>query len=312
LVDQSGQPRPFYEEVEQLGREFTKVSDLLAGSEIKTKVAILNDYNSRWSLNWSRHHEDFDYVQHLLHYYKPFAKRNIPVDIISADEQLDGYRLVVVPSLVILTEERVHEIRDFVARGGTLVLTIRSGMKDEYNTLLPIRQPGPLAEIAGIEVEEYYALDTPVDVEGNFFNGVSNIWAERLRILDESKSTLPVARYGAHNGWLDDQLAVSVNPFTNGIVYTTGAYLDEIAQDAFIEQVIKVASIQPLINLPPGVEICQRVTADDYQVGILINHTSSEQQFQIPFPIFDYLSEQRLADEISLAAYDVIVFTRAE
>jgi beta-galactosidase len=312
LVDQSGQPRLFYEEVAQLGREFSKASDLLAGSEIKAKVAILNDYNSRWSLDWSRHHEDFNYVQHLLHYYKPFVKRNIPVDIISADDQLDGYRLVIAPAVVIMTPERVREISDFVARGGTLILTIRCGMQDEHNALLPMRQPGPLAEIAGVEVEEYFALDTPVDVKGNFFDGVSHIWAERLHILDESKSTLAVARYGKHNGWLDDQLAITVNPFKNGMVYTSGAYLDEAAQDAFLEQVIKVANISPLIKTPAGVEICQRITADGYQVGILINHTPSEQQFQVPFPIHDYLTEQRLEGEISLAAYDVIVFTRAE
>lgn len=312
LVDQSGQPRPFYEEVQQLGREFAAVSDLLSGSEIRAKVAILNDYNSRWSLNWARHHEDFDYVQHLLHYYQPFVKRNIPVDIISADEPLDGYRLVVVPSLVILTPQRAEEIRKFVARGGTLILTIRSGMKDEYNSLLPVRQPGALAEIAGVEVEEYYALDTPVEVEGNFFKGISTLWAERLRILDEEKNTLPVGSYGEHNGWLDGQVAATVSPYKNGMVYTSGAYLDEAAQDDFVAQVIKIANIPPLINLPTGVEICQRVTEEGYQVGILINHNSSEQRIQIPFPIFDYLSEQRLEGEIVLAAYDVIVFTRAE
>ena len=312
LVDQSGQPRPFFEEAAQLGREFAKVSELLAGSEIKSRVAILNDYNSRWSLDWSRHHEEFDYVQHLLHYYKPFVKRNIPVDIISADEQLEGYRLVVVPALVIMTPERARNIIEFVNRGGTLILTIRTGMKDQYNTLLQARQPGPLTEIAGVEVEEYYALDTPVDVKGNFFDGVSNLWAERLHILDEGKSTLAVARYGKHNGWLDDQLAITVNPFENGMVYTTGAYLDDAAQDAFVEQVIKVANIPPLFQAPAGVEICQRTTTDGYQVGILINHTSSEKQFQVPFPIHDYLTEERLEGEISIAAYDVIVFTRAE
>jgi beta-galactosidase len=312
LVDQSGQPRPFFEEAAQLGRDFAKVSELLAGSEIKSRVAILNDYNSRWSLNWSPHHEDFDYVDHLLHYYKPFANRNIPVDIISADEDLAGYRLVIVPSLVIITQERARRISEFVSRGGTLVITIRSGMKDEFNALLPERQPGPLTEIAGVEVEEYYALDTPVEVKGNFFEGVSNLWAERLKILDEGKHTTPVAHYREYNGWLDEHLAATVNPYNNGMVFTTGVYLDEAAQDAFIAHVIKVAKIPPLINSPEGVEICQRITVDGYKVGIMINHTSSEQRFQIPFPIYDYLTEQQLEGEISLGAYDVIVFSRAE
>ncbi len=108
LVDQSGQPRPFYEEAAQIGDELSRISDLLSGSEIHARAAILHDYDSRWSIDGSRQHRDFDYVKHLVHYYKPLAARNIPVDIISADEVLDKkYRLVIAPGLVILTPERV-------------------------------------------------------------------------------------------------------------------------------------------------------------------------------------------------------------
>lgn len=51
LIDQSGQPRPLYEEVQQLGRDFESASPLLAGSApAPARVAILNDYDSRWSI----------------------------------------------------------------------------------------------------------------------------------------------------------------------------------------------------------------------------------------------------------------------
>ncbi len=313
LVDQSGQPRPFYQEATKIGQEFARVSDLLAGSEIKARVAILNDYDSRWSLDWSRQHQDFDYVQHLKHYYKPLAARNIPVDIISADEALDGYRLVIAPGLVILNPERVRQITEFVARGGTLMLTIRSGMKDVFNSLLPMRQPGPLAEITNIEVEEYYPLEIPVTVIGNMIkNGVSRLWAERLKIIDESKHTQVVARFGKHNGWLDDQIAISFNPHGRGGVYYVGAYLDEIAQTRMLEYICDLQMIKPVMTTSRGVEVCQRVTTEGQKVFVVINHQPTEKKVLIPWAAREHLSGFAGKGQVTLEPYGVVVLTKEE
>jgi beta-galactosidase GanA len=135
-----------------VGRDLAIASPLLAGSKVVAQVAMLNSYGSRWSTQWQPHHRDFDYVRHFMHYYGLFAARNIPVDIISADAPLDGYRLVIAPALLILNESRIRHLREFVKDGGHLVLTIRCGRKDQHNALLPSRQPGPLADLAGVEV----------------------------------------------------------------------------------------------------------------------------------------------------------------
>ena len=310
LVDQSGQPRPLYKEIAQLGSEFDKISELLAGSEIKAKVAILNDYNSRWSLDWSRQHEDFDYVDHLRHYYKPFAERNIPVDIISADEKLTGYRLVIAPGLVILNSKRVQQITEFVERSGTLVLTLRSGMKDEYNSLLPMRQPGPLTKLTNTEVEEYYPLDVPVNVKGNFFNGMSKRWAERLRILDEDQNTQSVAMYGKHNGWLDDQIAITYNPCGMGGVYYVGTYLDDQAQSKLFELICRLRGIESRIIVPHGVEVCQRVTSAGENIYFLINHHDSPKTVAIPWEAHEHLSGFPGKGELTLSPYGIAILTK--
>jgi beta-galactosidase len=315
LVDQSGQPRSFYFEAAQLGREIAKVSELLAGSEIKAKVAILNDYNSRWSLNWQRQHKDFDYVEHLRHYYKPLAERNIPVDIISADAPLDGYRLVIAPALVILTPERVQRLTEFVERGGNLVLTLRSGMKDQFNSLLPQRQPGDLSALTNAEVEEYYPLETPVPVVGKSVNGESRLWAERLRILDTTQFTQVVARYGKENGWLDDQVAITVNPKRNAtaFVYYVGTYLDEAAQSALMDLILTASDIQTPLQAPQGVEICQRVspTRDGGEkIYIIINHRKEPQRVTLPWKAHEHLSDTTCQGELALPTYGVAILTR--
>ncbi len=308
LVDQSGQPRPFYEEAQTIGKEIQAVSSLLAGSIVKSRVALLNSYDSRWSIEAQRHQADFDYVNHFHHYYRPLAVNNINADILSADEELDSYQVVVAPALVILNERRVANLTRFVQRGGYLILTIRTGMKDEFNAVLTVRQPGPLAALSGVEVEEFYALVEPVPVKGNLVEGTSNTWAERLRILDQDK-TMIVARYGKSNGWLDDQVAIAVHPFGKGMVYTVGAYLDETAQQTFMEHVLRLAGIRWLKS-PAGVEMRSRVSESGADTLFVINHTSSEQTVSLPWAGWDHLTHQPVEGTVRLGAYGCMVLTR--
>jgi beta-galactosidase len=311
LVDPSGQPRPFYEEVQEIGRDWAAASSLLAGSTVAASVAFLNSYESRWSTQWQRHHRDFDYVAHLNHYYRPLATRNIAVDVISPDAPLDGYRLVVAPALTIISENQAERLQDFVRRGGHLVLTVRCGMKDGYNALLPSRQPGPLASLAGVEVEEYYALLDPVPIIGNWFTGTSQIWAERLKVLDESDTHL-VARFGPAGGWLDDQPAITVHSYGRGLVYNSGAYLDEGAQQVFMDHVVQRAGIHGGMETPAGVEARLRVKPDGRGIYLMVNHKREEQVIRLPWPVHDHLSDSTLGDELRLAPYGVAILTRVQ
>lgn len=310
LVDQSGQPRPFYEEVRQLGQDFATASSLLAGSTVLSRVALINSYDSRWSVQWQRHHRDFDYVARFNHYYRPLAAKNIPADVISADVPLKGYHLVIAPALLIASEEMAGQLQDWVKRGGHLVLTVRCGMKDEYNALLPSRQPGPLADLAGVEVEEYYALLDEVPVIGNWFTGVSRLWAERLKVRDEG-DTHPIARYGASNGWLDDQLAITVHSYGRGLVYFVGAYLNETAQQALMDHVANLAGVKPVMETPAGGEARVRVNPDGVKVFIVINHEREAQSVQLPWPAHEHLSGRPVADTLELAPYGIAVITRS-
>ena len=312
LVDQSGRPRPFYEEVQQIGKEFTTIADLLAGSKSEAKVAIINDYESRWSIQWQRHHQDFDYVAHLNHYYKAFATLNIPVDIISPETSLAGYRIVVAPALLILEEKRLELLRQYIHRGSCLILGARSGMKDPYNALLPARQPGALVELTGVEVEEYYALREPVPVKGNWFSGTSEIWAERLRVADE-RATSVVARYGPGNGWLENQNAITVHVHGGiGLVYYLGCYLDDAAQLAFTERILKLRNVTAPLITPSGVEVCVRTNPQGEKIYIVINHEQVEKRIQIPWKAHEHLSGFPGSGELRLLPYSVVVLKRIE
>ncbi len=308
LIDPSGRPRPFYEEAGQIGKELADLSDLLSGSTVKAEATILNCYASRWSIEWQRHHREFDYIDHLLHYYRALAARNLNVDIISADDAIDAYKLVIAPAMIILNEKRAAALAQFVARGGSLVLTLRTGMKDEFNALLPSRQPGCLAETAGVEVEDFYALQTPVPVAGDLFRGTCTIWAERLRILDPA-AAIVLASYGEANGWLDRQPAVTVHTVGRGQAYYVGAYLDDRSQSVLMDRILAGAGIQTM-PAPSGVEMRTRMKPGGDEICFVLNHNRRDQEIPVPWPARDHISGSRVTAHGVLPAYGVAGLTR--
>jgi beta-galactosidase len=311
LLDQSGQPRPLFEEIKLLGLEFNALSTWLAESTTaKARVAILNSADSQRTTEGWGNQAGFDYVAHLEHWYRPLAVRNVAVDIIPPEANLDQYKMVIAPALSVLNAKIVAGLQELVRHSGHLVLALRTGIRDEHNALLASRQPGPLSAIAGVEVEDYYLLDEPVPVKGNWFEGVSRQWAERLRILDPNKA-VKIARYGACNGWLDNELAITVCAVGTGVTYMVGAYLDMAAQQAMMDHFLQNAGLQK-IDTPPGVEVSIRVRPNGEQLYVVINHERTPATVTLPSPAENPLTGQPVTGPFRLASYGVAVLVRSQ
>ncbi|HEY8997914.1 MAG TPA: beta-galactosidase, partial [Edaphobacter sp.] len=122
LVGADGTPVPLYDEVKQTGEEFAKAEPVLAGTTVRSEVALLNDYPSRWAINWQRHNKAFDPVEALKSYYGPLRELSRAVDIVADTAPLAGYKLVVAPALNVLTPEAAKNLEAYVRGGGHLVL----------------------------------------------------------------------------------------------------------------------------------------------------------------------------------------------
>ncbi len=282
---------------------------------------MLYDYESRWAIQWQKHHKDFDYQAHFNHYYRYLAVRNVNVEILPARKlsdvsQLKGIKLLIAPALNIITEPQAKVLEAFLKRGGHLVLTLRSGMKDEYNALLPMRQPGYLAKLAGIEVEDYYALDEPILIKGHLFDGVVRTWAERLKLTGQY--VLSMAKYKESNGWLDDQAAITVTGILggSGLIYYIGCYLDDKNQQILIDRLLKNCT-QTTLNTPANVEVRIRVRPDpegkpenDQEVYFVMNHASHETTLWLPWLAKNQITDELIDTELVLPPYGVVVLTK--
>ncbi len=304
LVGADGTPVPLYPEVAQIGAEFAKVGPVLAGTTVESKVAVLQDYDSRWAINWQRHNKAFDPVAALTQFYGPLRGLVRSVDVVADTAPLTQYKLVVAPALNVLTPAAVKNLETYVRGGGHLVLGQRSGMKDQDNGLAVQRQPGPLVDLLGGRVEQFYALEKDVPIEGKWGTGLDKIWAEQMSV--SAKDAEVLMRYGKSNGWLDGQPAAVTRKVGKGRMTYIGAMLDETTMQGAAKWMLETSGLEAVWpGIPEGVDVSVR-SGGGKTVYILINLSPETRRVTLPSAMENVL-DGTTSGSVELPQYAVAV-----
>ncbi|MBW4039327.1 MAG: beta-galactosidase [Acidobacteria bacterium] len=311
LLGADGNPNPLYPEVAHIGADFAKAGPALAGTSVQSDVAILHNYDSYWAIDWQRHNKAFDPLATMIDWYGAVRALAHSVDIVSPSVPLSQYKLVVAPALNMITEAQARNLIDYVQNGGHLVLTQRSGMKNIDNGLYTQLQPGPLADLLGGHVAQFYALDTTIPVSGTWGTGPTKVWADMLTTT--SPDTKVLMRYGKTPlGWLDDQPAAITRQVGKGRITYIGADLEGAPLAAAAKWMIADAGVQPEFGtLPPGVDLYIRKDAT-HEVWILINFGAAPQTVALPTAFTNVLTGTGGATvhTAALKQYDVVILQR--
>ena len=309
IVGPDGTPQPIYPELAELGSNFAATSHALAGTAPHAQIALLYTYDSRWAIEFQPQTTQYDQEQILLRFYTPLEHlaeaRGESVDIVDPMRgSLDGYTLLVAPSLNVIDDAMAQKLAAWVQAGGHLVLGPRSGMKDDYDALQRKRQPGPLVPALGARVEQYYALDGGVgltDPQHAIPAGIGSIWAEYLE--PNAPDTVTHMLYADPGGWLDGKAAMVTRKLGKGSISYLGTVPDAstlaAALDSFaaLPAPITNAFSNPAQTSP--LELCTREQgsgANARRVYIAINHGEEE------MPIVLYLRVHSLLPGIRVEA----------
>jgi beta-galactosidase len=304
LIGPDGTPVPFYDEAARTAQEFTKVESSFRDTAPLSQVALLYSYDSHWAIQFQKHTEKYDDIGLLKSYYRALRQVSQSVDVVSACAPLGGYKLVAAPSLTVLPKDLADRLLEYVRQGGHLVLGPRSGMKDEFNALLPQRQPGFLVDALGARVEQYYALEKDVPVSGAWGNGEASIWAEQLKSQAPGEKVL--LKYSRSNGWLDDQPAVVTRTYGKGRITYVGAVLDDKLMAAAAEWMTKEAGVTHVFGpLPDGVEVSRRVGPGKH-VFVLINYAPENRRVSLPHSM-KLVLDGKQGNVVDLPPYGVAV-----
>lgn len=308
ILEHHGQPGRRYVEVSQIGRELQKVASLIAGSQIKPHVAIMQSYDTRFAFQIQPNNPRFGYENHIQDIYRGFHHHNIPVDIISENDSLASYKLVVVPALYILTKQTATNLEKFAGEGGIVVFTPRTGVKDESNTVVNLKLPGLVAKMCGIEIEEYVSM--PIDQDNRVQFGLpdledefpASVWADVI----EPKGAEVIAWHT--QDFYAGKPAATMHPYNKGKVIYLGVMGDNAYYDAVARWIAGLAGFKSLLATPAGVEVTERWQGEQ-RILFVLNHHHHPQTFKLDSDYMNLLDDQTLSGEVQIDSNGVWMLT---
>ena len=231
MVPHAGEDSAVFRDVCELGADLNKLSDegILGSRLAKSRVAVVFDYESEWATeHTATPTQHVHHVDEPLAWFRALADQGVTADVVPVRGAWDGYEMVVLPSVYLLSEETTRRVRDYVVGGGRLVVTYYTGISDEKDHVWLGGYPGSIRDVVGVRVEEFMPM-------GNDFTGVPDhldlsngaIAHDIADVIGSVDGTATVLATFKDNPWtgMDGVPAIVANTFGEGRSVYVGARL---------------------------------------------------------------------------------------
>lgn len=306
VIDHAGrEDTRVFREVAELGEELSRLKGAFLGGRTPARTAIVFDWDNWWALEYSAGPSMFmKYLDAIRDYYRAAFEQNVPVDIISTEDSLAPYKVVVAPLLYMTKTGYDEKLRNFVREGGTLVTTYFSGIVEEHDLVIPGGYPGHLRDILGIWVEEDDALS---EEESNFFYYDGERYPARI-LCELMHLTGAKALSAYEEDFYQGMPVVTVNDFGKGKAYYVGTRSNAAFYEKFMKNVFAEAGVASVMETPRGVEASVRET-ERGTVLFLLNHTQEKARVVLKHDYTDLLGgkDYRAGDCVELEKKDVLI-----
>ena len=225
-------------EAEIVGRELDIVGVLPGVTQ--SPVAVVYDYEANWITRIQPQGIDFRHEEITFRFYEAVRRLGLDVDFVPPGASLEGYRLVLVPSLPHVSEAAQSA---FSAAAGTVLYGPRAGSKTRNMSIPEGLPPGLLRELTGARVTQVASLRPGLtEAVAGEVNGSAIRWREHIEtsaqvLANFANGDAAFTARGRHHYlacWPDEKLLVSV--------------MAHVCRDASLETA----------NLPPHIRLRRR------------------------------------------------------
>lgn len=277
IIDADNVKRRKFYEVQSFFNDISNYKNALS-SPIKNDVAIMYDYDSLASFRIQSQSILLDCQKEMEKFYKAFFDKNVGVDIIPEDRALDGYKILIVPQMIITKPETERKIKEFAENGGTVIMTYRCAVKDCDNNI-PFGKTMPVnyndeTGITVVETESLQEYDAfPLTGCGDFagITGKGGIFRDMIETVDAEI----LFKYG--DEFYSDFAAVTRKRNAKGAFYYIGCGLNEELTKMLTDTVMREHRIETTPS-PDGVEVVSRGSGSD-KIRMIINHNAKKTEF---------------------------------
>lgn len=269
ILDADNVPRRRFYEVQRFFNEVRPYESVLT-TPVHSDAAILYDYDSLSSFRIQQQSLLLDCEAEMKRLHGVLFRAGQSVDVIPASRDFSGYRLVIIPNMIVTDPGFTNRLKAYVAGGGVAVVTYRTAVKDRDNNLVFGKTiPVDLCDLLGLFVEETESVQEYhcIPLAGETGSGSAGIF--RDMIVPQGAQTL--WRYD--DPFYRRYAAITRNSWGKGTVYYVGTTPDQAILDRVIGQAMEAAGLESLA-LPDGVESVVRGSGEA-RVRILLNHNET-------------------------------------
>jgi beta-galactosidase len=231
--------------------------------------------------------------------------------------------VVVAPTLHVVDPSIAENLERFVVGGGVLILTARSGSKNQDNLATQV-PPGLLAHLAKVRVTDFTLLEQRP--QPTWFGFPSEEGAYRPSPENRIKSASPdwPGEYTA-KGWADildpdgaqtlfryqkdyysGRAAVTLADYGKGKVIYVGTLLEPRFYSDLARRACEWAKVSPGPEIPEGMDFALR-QGKQHSFRFLLNFSESLKSVALPGKYRDILSGKTFNGQITVPSLDLVV-----
>ena len=202
LMLRNNKPAPGLAEAQKVNQDLSQIT---LDKTAKAEIALIHDYQADWMSELDGQSEDFYYLRLILDMYRAVRQKGGSLDVLGPDDDLSGYKLILVPCLLHASDAFLARLKDSGAR---ILAGPRTALKTQDFQLPEALTSTGLSELTGFITNRIDALPARLphsaklgEQEGSVF-----IWREEGivtgQIEGQCDDGLPLLTHGNQGSYL--------------------------------------------------------------------------------------------------------------
>jgi beta-galactosidase len=311
MLPHAGTSSRVWREVVRLGTDLRRLAPV-AGRPVPAHAALLLDWQNWWALELDAHPSSRLRLTGMLReFYRPLFETGVTADFAHPESDLSAYRLVLVPALYLVSDVGAENVRRYVERGGTALISFFSGIVDPNDRVRLGGYPAPWRDLLGLRVEELaplpdgrtVGLEGPGAAAGDGTGpggtdpaGTGRLWQD---VIDLHGAT-PLLTFS--EGHLAGEAAATRHAHGQGEAFYLGTLPDRATLSRLVHRAGRQAGLTLRSGLPRGVEAVQR---GEYL--FVISHLDQPAEVELGSACLDRLTSAVVGPRAVLGPRDVLV-----
>ncbi|MGV8964985.1 MAG: beta-galactosidase [Cellulomonas sp.] len=274
MVPHAGADSALFREVVDLGGTLRRLAEVRGSTVEKARVALLWDTQAWWAAELEAHPTvDLHYLDLARLLHGALVDAGVAVDVLPASSALDGYDVVLVPTLYLAPPDLSDRLAAVVARGGQVLVSYFSGIVDEADRVLLGGYPGAFRDLLGVRGEEFAPLRENRTVQLSD-GSTGEVWTERFTTVGAEVLATYVDGPSAGGPALTRRSTDG-----GGAAWYLSTRLDGPSIAGLVARLVDAAGITPVVAGTGGLEVVRR-TGESGSWLFAINHSDADLPLQ--------------------------------